>query len=325
MENKKILIDCMYTKEILISLIEYFSNKNIIIILRKTQNVDKQILKNIEYILSKDRIILYEFKNKNTIEKIYSRLKEWNLFFRINKKYNSLKKIIFFREGSILFNQLKKNNKIFLYEHGMINYQKTEEMFHGKKITLFNKIILKCFGESISSYGRDKNVEKIYLFNPEKAPFDIKEKVKKLDLRKKWENLKKEDKENIINIFGLENLNKEEYEGKIILLTQPLSEQKLISEEEKLQIYSKIIENYSEKEIVIKVHPREKTNYSKYFKCQILSNKFPIEILELENIRFKKAITLYSTAINSFNYEIEKEILGTEISENLKKSRGVIK
>lgn len=99
MENKKILIDCMYTKEILISLIEYFSNKNIIIILRKTQNVDKQILKNIEYILSKDRIILYEFKNKNTIEKIYSRLKEWNLFFRINKKYNSLKKIIFLEKG----------------------------------------------------------------------------------------------------------------------------------------------------------------------------------------------------------------------------------
>lgn len=324
MENKKILIDCMYNKEIFISLIEYFSNKNVILFLRESSYVERKILENIKTKIKDEQLIIYTLRNSSILKKICSKLLEWKITLKI-KRVLSIKQAIFFREGSILFNQLKKNNKIFLYEHGLINYQKTEEMFHGKKITLFNKIILKCFGESISSYGRDKNVEKIYLFNPEKAPFDIKEKVKKLDLRKKWENLKKEDKENIINIFGLEDLNKEEYEGKIILLTQPLSEQKLISEEEKLQIYSKIIENYSEKEIVIKVHPREKTNYSKYFKCQILSNEFPIEILELENIRFKKAITLYSTAINSFNYEIEKEILGTEISENLKKSRGVIK
>lgn len=320
-EKNKIVIDCMHTKEIFISLILYFINNNVILLLRESPYVEKNIISNIKKEIH-GRVLFYKFDNTCLVKKITSRLKEWIKVLEIALFYRDVNEIILFREGNILFNVFKKHKKITLYEHGMINYQKVNEMFHGKKITKLQKFILSCFGETIGTYGRDKKVKEIYLNAPEKAPLDIIKKVKKLNINEKWRMLKKEDKDKITKIFGVSNLDLKDYNEKIILITQPLSEQGFITEEEKIDIYKKILSNYKDEEIIIKVHPREKTDYKKFFNCKILNKEFPLEILNFEGVRFKKAITLYSTAIDTFDYNLEKERLGTGISENLKRVRG---
>jgi len=47
-----------------------------------------------------------------------------------------------------------------------------------------------------------------------------------------------------------------EDDRKILLLTQPLSEDKIITEEEKIKIYREIIEKQNGRKIYIKAHPR---------------------------------------------------------------------
>lgn len=98
-------------------------------------------------------------------------------------------------------------------------------------------------------------------------------------------------------------------------MTQPLSEDEIITEEEKIKIYREIIEKQNGRKIYIKAHPREKTNYGDIFKelnIKIIENGFPIELLLLLNINFSKVITLFSTGALNFKGRSEVEFIGTE-------------
>lgn len=130
--------------------------------------------------------------------------------------------------------------------------------------------------------------------------------------------MSKKDKEEILGVFKIssksfENLKVEK--NKVLLLTQPLSEDKIITEKEKIDIYREILLKENEKNIYIKAHPREKTNYKEVFKefnINIIENSFPIEICLLLDIKFEKVITLFSTGALSFKGKSEVEFIGTE-------------
>ncbi|MEG2256476.1 MAG: glycosyltransferase family 52, partial [Cetobacterium sp.] len=99
-----------------------------------------------------------------------------------------------------------------------------------------------------------------------------------------------------------------------ILFTQPLSEDNIITEEEKIEIYLKIIKKYPKDRLIIKTHPREKTNYKNIFKeYLVLDNPFPFEILNILDVKFNKAITLFSTAALGLGKEVEVDFYGTEV------------
>lgn len=110
----------------------------------------------------------------------------------------------------------------------------------------------------------------------------------------------------------------------ILLLTQPLSEDGYITEREKINIYSKIIkDNY--KNILIKPHPRELTNYQNYFKNIILLDKdIPIELYSLLGMKFYKVVSLFSTSVFNSFMECDREVLGTVENKKLELEFGKI-
>lgn len=88
-----------------------------------------------------------------------------------------------------------------------------------------------------------------------------------------------------------------------LLLTQTLVEDGLVdSEEEKIFVYSRIIEWFNSQNIkvVIKPHPRDKTNYATLFpEAFCFSPFFPVEILNyIPKIYFSCAVTISSTSLN---------------------------
>lgn len=116
--------------------------------------------------------------------------------------------------------------------------------------------------------------------------------------------LNSQEKEKILKIF-IDNLQEIIVPiGSSLILTQPLYEDNLLkNEEEKVNLYKKIIKKYTSGEkIVLKTHPRETTDYFKYFKEEknivIIEEKFPIEVLNFLDIKFKRVISVASTAIN---------------------------
>lgn len=161
-----------------------------------------------------------------------------------------------------------------------------------------------------NSFGRSKAVSRVLLSGmSDEIHESIINKVQYFELIESWINLSKPQKKDINDIFLYES--NEQLDAETIILTQPLSEYGFISEENKIDIYSDIIKKYSSQKLIIRKHPREVTDYCKYFPELIVNeSKIPIELLMLNSPKIKKAITVFSSSI--FNLPCQEKIfLGT--------------
>lgn len=251
------------------------------------------------------KLLLYWYRKKFFLEHFFKKFK----FFNINK----IERIMSFSDQIVIAQYfISKNIPLDLYEHGIINYK---ESFNGLSIK-----IKKIFLNIDQPYGRSKNVENVYLLKPEKAPQIIRDKVKPLNLKKLS---KEENKKEILEIFNLDENKIEIYKNKkYILLTQPLSEDGYMSEKDKIKIYKNILDKYNKNKIIIKPHPREKTEYFKVFgNIKIIKSVFPIELLDILDIKFERAITLFSSSALNINTD-KVDFYGSEIDERLFKEFG---
>ncbi|WP_281699514.1 glycosyltransferase family 52 [Cetobacterium somerae] len=204
-------------------------------------------------------------------------------------------------------------NEFYLIEDGTLNYT----FFYKRKKSIKEKIkrIIKLLPSDKKCYGLRENIKKIYLTGVGPIPKEIYHKVEIIDLKELWNKKNLEEQNEILDIFSFDLNIKEKIKGRnIILFTQPLSEDSVITEEEKLKIYLEIIKKYPKERLVIKTHPREKTDYKNIFQeCLVLDNPFPFEILKLLDVEFNKAVTLFSTAALGLGKEVEIDFYGTEV------------
>lgn len=243
------------------------------------------------------------------------------LYFKIKLRNISKQSIVFGQDHLCGVEYFKEKFKFYIIEDGISyylnEYYEEAKKKEDKKNYFYKKI--KKFFKLYPHHGLDERLNTIYMSGVRKIPnILLNKKIRTFNLEKLWNQRKDEDKEKILSFFNnnidLENLKNK----KILLLTQPLSEDSLISEKEKIEIYSKILKKYNIKEVIIKKHPREQTEYSKYFgNACILEEKIPIELLTLNNFKIEKVITLFSTAIFNFNKEIKIDFYGTKVHPKL--------
>lgn len=274
-----------------------------------------------------------------SVHKLFAKHKNLNLFFyndlpvrkKIYKFYlEKIKLILFLLKNKVLFNKNIKvygddlmvryffiKREFFLIEDGTWSYKKQKKLpFYKSLIRIENPFYIPS--------GEDLNVKKYYLTGLAPIPERIKDKVEIINLKKLWKLKTKENKKKILNIFDLP-LEKLEILKKRseILFTQPLSEDGTLSEKEKIELYKQIIEKYDKTKLVIKKHPREKTDYKKYFEeVEVLEQIFPAELLEILEIKFEKAITIFSTAALTVDKNIKIDFYGTEIHPKILKKFG---
>lgn len=273
-----------------------------------------------------DNKFLNNFQNKVKKLYIFKQYKIKNYYFKYIFEYLKLyffilkqKNIIIYGNDDLeYFFSFRKN--IFLIEDGLLNYKKPKK----QNIIEILKKIIKLKNPFYKSLGYSNNVKKIYLTGLAPIPKEIKDKVEIINLKELWNKKSKEEKKEILNIFGfdeiiLNNIKNKKY----ILFTQSLSEDNFMSENEKINLYKNIISNYDKNTLIIKTHPREKTDYKKYFpEIEVLKQVFPAELFSLLDIKFEKVITIYSTAVLNFSSNAEIDFYGTEINENLLKKLG---
>lgn len=294
----------------------------------------------------KERYFLFDDHfNKNFVEKMKKKYLTQEIeIYRI--KSNILKNFYYFLKRNFNFLKIRKNLKIFepfeiignenevnfllknnsfsLIEDGLGTYNYIEEN-NKENYLLLKKLFFKLFRFEMPIINVfDKNVKKIYLTGLASIPEEIKDKVEIINLKELWNKKTEEEKKEILDIFGFdENIINKIKNKKNILFTQPLSEDGFISEEEKIELYKKIISNYPEKDLVIKTHPREKTDYKKYFsEIEILNQSFPAELFDLLDIKFETAITIFSTAALNFSKNSKIDFYGTKVHPNLLKQWG---
>ena len=274
------------------------------------------------------------FKKKNKFTKYI----EMYLLYRNLEKFLIKEELInkeIYMQDDVSYSQFFLNHidKCYLLENGLANYDLKALEDIQKKANKYKKNI-KCFRDKIlkrsknfyTAFGLSSKISKIYLTGLTKIPEIIVNKVEIIDIKEKWKNLSKEKQEQILLLFNCKNLNTDILRDKILLITQPISEDKIVTEEEKIEIYREITKNYSEEQIVIKRHPREKTDYKNFFpNAYIIEEKFPLEVLMLLKIPFKEVVTLFSTAALNFKGIINVNFWGTGEYFKLKKEYGIIK
>ena len=90
-----------------------------------------------------------------------------------------------------------------------------------------------------------------------------------------------------------------------IVYTCPFSEQNIISEQEKINQIKKITDYYSKYgKIIVKLHPRDTSNYNLNQEVVVLPSSFPSELLSLTGYKFKFAVSVCSSAVNTTDHII---------------------
>ena len=123
------------------------------------------------------------------------------------------------------------------------------------------------------------------------------EKLSTFDVQKLWNNLSENHKNRIATIFNMsaKDLNTA-CSRSVVLITQPLSEDNMMSESDKVELYSRIINTYGVQNVVMKPHPREKTNWADLFlDMPIIPRQIPVELLT-KLVSLNRVATFFSTA-----------------------------
>ena len=219
-----------------------------------------------------------------------------------------LKRLAAYGDDSISsYTIMKLCNEFFLLEDGVINY--STEIWRSWERKWWKRLLTKTIKLLYVPLGYSDAVNGIYLSGILPIPEIIKLKVRKVNISELWLRLGENEKNHMINFFcGETELNSPC--GTIIILSQCVSEDNLMTEEEKIEIWTHVIKRYGEENVVLKCHPREKTNYKKYFpNITLIDSPCPFQLLELLGWHFEEAITLFSSAIFSLPDNIRKMIL----------------
>lgn len=268
----------------------------------------------------------YIIKRKNLKFPLSFIYHDFILRFILNRvvKKNKLNTDIVYGQDHLLGSSYFLKYNFYLIEDGLGLYTTFEI---DKKRYYDRYWINKVLGRKMVQ-GLEKNVKKIYVTRTSGIPNEIKEKTELINLKKLWNLKTEQEKKDILNIIGI-NLDYIEKikKAKNILLTQPLSEDLVITEKEKIEIYKKIINNYGEKGLLIKPHPRETTDYKSFFsKAIVIGKNFPFEIISLLDINVENLITLFSTSVFSMANEGTNIVFyGTKVSQKLVDRFGDIK
>ena len=172
-------------------------------------------------------------------------------------------------------------------------------------------------------HGRDSFIKEILVQQPQRVPVNISHKAKRIDYGDLVQSLTAVEKQKLVEVFMKEAVSLEGVFPRLLLLTQPLSEDGFISEEYKIALYERIISEYGEGfKIYLKPHPRELTDYLTCFEnIELIPGSFPIELLNVnDSLHFDRGVTIFSTSLNNFKWVDEKVFLGIDWDDQLRKN-----
>lgn len=230
--------------------------------------------------------------------------------------YFKNRKTIVYGHDHLFFSQLyiKRASSFILIEDGLANYISDKK----SRRSLIRKML---FGSNGPYFGWSKDINKIILSGIIDTPNQIIDKVSLINISTRWGNLTPVQKRDFIELFSSESYKPL---SKVVIFTQPFSEDGMMSEVEKIDIYKIVYEHYcriyNKADICIKSHPREETNYSLYFDCSFIKSKIPGQIMILID-RPDVLATIYSS-VGFVKGDVQTHVWGTSFNELLLKKVG---
>lgn len=222
--------------------------------------------------------------------------------------------------SSVYFLIRFKNNIFHQLEDGYRNYHPVVSNLKAFK----RKYILN----TPQGEGRDSQIKTIEVQYPEKLPSVVRHKGVKLDIQWLIDSMGEDNKQKLLDTFTQGHTFSIDGHKKVILITQPLSEDRYISEEYKINLYKQILNDHAKGyDVYIKAHPRETTDYKDKLGVDVIEipRNFPMEILNFyPNIVFEKGITIFSGALNNLTNIKERIFLGRDYDKKLLSKKALL-
>ena len=145
------------------------------------------------------------------------------------------------------------------------------------------------------------------------------------DLKNEWEESSDEKKKLILSIFDISDNDLEELKTKkVMLLTQAFYDDKMVTVEEQIEIYRKILDNYNHDDVIIKAHPRDRLDYRKCFPDVMYFDKVvPLQFLSIIGVKFSHVATVSSSSALSFGDDVQIDWYGGGVHPGILKAEGI--
>lgn len=225
------------------------------------------------------------------------------------KQYQAVRQDMCFTEDDefVLFNFAW--NLQYVYSTANLYYKKCKEAVFLEEgvLTAINppqsnlKVLIKKITGTVVEFHKLDKLKEILVQKPDIYPDSWKSKLKQLNVKNLISDIDVQTRETILAVFLgnlLEKLKKNSAADNGIIYTQPLSEDGFISEDQKIDYFKKMVAYYSRYgEPIIKLHPRDLTDYEFEGKYTVLPAYFPSELLTLLNVHFKYAVGICTSAV----------------------------
>ena len=264
-------------------------------------------------------ILLWRNRISRRIPFLYNMLKKYTT---IDEAYFKNKEVYMFYDLTYLACLLNVSKIEYnLIEDGLNQFQQSSNS-DTRRRSSFSFLWDSILGVSWKAFGQSK-LNKSIEVNDGKNLHIKHPNIIVANRAKFFRSLTQENIDMIAKIFDYQPIGYQISEESTLLLTQPLVEDKLLSQSKKNALYKYLVKKYAIGKLYIKVHPREKEDYTKIFpNAVILGNRnIPFELLLLkENFHFKRAITAFSTAIDAVFCADEKINMGQEWTLNFQEN-----
>ncbi len=225
--------------------------------------------------------------------------------------FNSLGDNCFFGHDHISISPVFYSKKMIIIEDGLSNYKLPKKI---SKLKLKAKQLCRT---PIFVKGYDPTTKFVYLTTLSKIPEELLEKTITIDRKLFIESLS----EILEGVFYKKLILDCKYS---LIITQPFSEDGYITEEDKIKIYKEMVN--TKLKTIIKPHPRELTDYKKYFpEAIVIENEVLAESL-LENKCIVEIKTIFSSSIYNYPYSrnVKIYIKGSSFNDSLSHEFGYI-
>lgn len=241
--------------------------------------------------------------------------------FFCNLRYRSVKRWKFLETAEIfgadhlcITPGLLGDRQMVVVEDGLANYlpaimKKPNKPFKAARKLIHGSLKLDA------RFGAGDQVKEVILTGITTIPEVLRPKAKVVNVKKLWNSMCAKRKSKILSYFSLTDEDITVLrQKKSVLFTQPLVLDAKMDEVELAEVYRKILDGVDYSNLVIKTHPRDTVDYSKYFPGVLVFNKVvPMELLSLLDVDFDDAYTISTTAVFSLPSTTNIHFSGTTV------------
>ena len=250
--------------------------------------------------------LIYRIRLRYQSRRIWPFLKDAQLFAQDQ----------FFFSGALIgkrdYTLIEDAPNVFLRHRDAINKQRKtfrHVVYVLKKI--FHKFFENSFGGEM---GENDQCKAVLMTNIESDPILGGKELIQVVETEYWNKAAETKKNKLLAVFNITSEDLAQLEKrKVIVFTQNFASLGFLPEQELVDVYAERIAKYPPDDIIIKKHAFDWVDYQKYFPNAYIFDKIvPMQLLNLLDIRYDTAVTICSSAVLSFPYNIQIDWIGTE-------------